>query len=912
MPHSVKLDFTSVQMVGRDEELQQLLAAFQRACDASIPSTCAILIQGALGVGKTFLVDAFWEQAQASPVQPSSLFCRGEFEQCSSASDPFSAVAESFSTLIASLVESECWKERFADTLSAELAVLGTIIPWFQELAIETDVPLSSPRDLGNSNRRLIRNISQVERKGLGLERISFALRALLRCITSHTTLVMVLDDLQWAGREALVLLQTLLSDQKLSGRFLFVGTHSPVAQSHSLQDLSSELLDKQRLLQMQLSNLTIESLSVLLCSRMRRGKDELESLAEVIQIKTGGNPFFVIRFIQLLEERGLLFYSLQTYRWEWDCARIHLEMNISDNVLDVLATSLREMPDRQQMAVRTAACLHVSHFDVDELFHILAVVNTNHDGYGDCEQSQNVEKEKIEIGFESVEELRAVLLGAAQDGLLEETSSGWFKFAHDRIRQVAYSLLPEGCDRQGIHLRIGRQLRRWIRDLTEQEDRLDRLLFQTAGQLNLGAKLITCDAERKDLAELNYQAAELAGQQSSFFPASDFLRASFDIMGDHPWVEHYDLCMKVSIAQMRIEYCCGRPVVSAYVADDVLDHARTFQDKKAAYHTKIMWLTQDGKSKEAMDLVLSVLEELGAPFPKRLLRLHVKKEMMRTKKMLHARTDAELLELPDAENEKLEEIAEFLAFLGELALDSSAKGSPEYLALMLLRLIQITLEHGRFAFTSTCYIAWGWFSARVGCFDEADRFGKLGLMIAAQGKGGYHDTRAVLFYHLEIYHWKLPYHEGLMPTSNALRTLWDQGAIEYVFLHATTYLGIYFCCGLRLEPLQRDILKYVDLLRDYGSRLSFETHAPFFQMISNLMGNSNETTVLSGEFMNEDDSVQKWSRTGNDTALQRMYFHRIMLAYYFNDLELAGQMFEKMSSPCNECPDLVSSFSTT
>lgn len=26
----------------------------------------------------------------------------------------------------------------------------------------------------------------------------------------------------------------------------------------------------------------------------------------------------------------------------------------------------------------------------------------------------------------------------------------------------------------------------------------------------------------------------------------------------------------------MRIEYCCGRPLISAYIADDVLEHART------------------------------------------------------------------------------------------------------------------------------------------------------------------------------------------------------------------------------------------------------------------------------------------------------------------------------------------------
>jgi predicted ATPase len=368
-------------------------------------------------------------------------------------------------------------------------------------------------------------------------------------------------------------------------------------------------------------------------------------------------------------------------------------------------------------------------------------------------------------------------------------------------------------------------------------------------------------------------------------------------------------LCLKVSIAQMRIEYCCGRPVVSAYIADDILDHARTFLERKAAYHTKVLWLTHDGKSKEAMNLVLSVLKELGAPFPRRYLQLHVMKEVIRTKKMLRGRTDEELLALPDTQSETIDDIAGFVERLGELALNS-ANPSPEYLALTLLRAIQMTLSHGRFASTSGCFMAWGWFSAQVGWLDEAHRFGRLGLKIAEQGKGGHHDTRAVLVYYLQIYHWRLPYHDGLTPTSNALQALWDRGSIEYVFSDTVTYLRIYFCCGLSLKPLQSDIQTFVDLLRDYGNMLYYENHIPFFQMISNLMGTSNQTFELSGEFMNQNDSIRQWSKSGNEMALQQIYFHRMMLAYFFNDLELAGKMSQKMWSAYTEGPDVVSYFS--
>jgi predicted ATPase len=911
MRHSVKLDFTEVELLSRKEELEQLVSAFQRVCDtsentSSNPSSSAIFIEGEGGAGKDLLLDNFWQHALNSQYAEKVLLCRGDFEEGRSSSDPFSAVADSMNMLIGSLVAAneECWKERFTETLKAEAPVLGTIIPWFSELSAEIG-PVSKWGLLRESVEGSFRRSWECqEPQDFGLKRLRFAIRSLIRCVCSYQPLVIVLSDLHWGGREAYALLKTLLSDTRLSTQnFMFVGTHRSVERSKGLQDLSNGVRRNQKI-HIKLSDLTKDYLGVLLSSLLGREEDEIKSLVEAVHGKTRGTPFFVRQFLELLEERGLLFYSLSSYRWEWDAERIHLETDISDNVVDFVASKIRQMPNSQQITVQTAACLMVTHFQVDVLFHIL---DGHSDVNPDCEAEgrEMVYDDKEVVHIDNVDELRTVLRGAVQDGLLQEINAGVFKFVHDRIREGAYSLLPEGPSRKETHLRIGRKLRHWIKDLSEKQSGFRRLLLLTVMQLNLGAKLITSEAERIDLAALNYQAAKLAMQRSSFFPASDFLCETLNLLGDQPWVEHYDLCMRVNIARMQIEYCCGRPDVSACIADEVLEHAMLFQDKRTAYHTKILWLTQAKKNKEAIELVLSVLKELGAPFPGRLLAVHIKIEEMKIKKMLRGRTDAELLDLPDAHDETIEVIVEFSERLGEIALNS-ASPIPEYLSLVMLRGMRMTLQHGRFALTPRCFVAWGRFAAQSGCFNEAHRFGKLGLKLAEQRKGGYHDVKAALHYYHEIYHWRLPYHDGLAPASNGLRSLWDRGEIEYVFSDTIAYLRIYYCCGLRLGPLEHDIHHYLDLLQDWGQRVSLENHIPFFQMIANLTGNSNETVVLSGEFMNQEEQSREWTRTGNERALQHMYFHRMMLAYFFNDLELAGQMSEKMWS--KEGTDVVSS----
>ena len=45
--------------------------------------------------------------------------------------------------------------------------------------------------------------------------------------------------------------------------------------------------------------------------------------LAQLVQEKTGGNPFFAIQFFTALAEEGLLAFDPATPAWRWDIDRI-------------------------------------------------------------------------------------------------------------------------------------------------------------------------------------------------------------------------------------------------------------------------------------------------------------------------------------------------------------------------------------------------------------------------------------------------------------------------------------------------------------------------------------------------------------------------------------------------------------
>ena len=58
--------------------------------------------------------------------------------------------------------------------------------------------------------------------------------------------------------------------------------------------------------------------------------------LALTCHAKTGGNAFFLNRFLESLAERKLVYFDLQDQRWTWDLKAITAEA-ITDNVVDLL-----------------------------------------------------------------------------------------------------------------------------------------------------------------------------------------------------------------------------------------------------------------------------------------------------------------------------------------------------------------------------------------------------------------------------------------------------------------------------------------------------------------------------------------------------------------------------------------------
>src|SRR5262249_37704480 len=151
-------------------------------------------------------------------------------------------------------------------------------------------------------------------------------------------------------------------------------------------------------------------------------------SLAELVHAKTDGNPFFVIQFLHALAGEDLLAFDHQRAQWSWDLDGIHAKQ-YTDNVVELLAAKLTQLPLDTQNALQQLACLG----NVAAVAMLSIVLD------------------------KSEEEVHASLWEARRQQLIERLDRS-YKFIHDRVQEAAYAMIPEES-RASAHLTIGRLL---------------------------------------------------------------------------------------------------------------------------------------------------------------------------------------------------------------------------------------------------------------------------------------------------------------------------------------------------------------------------------------------------------------------------------------------------------------------
>jgi len=300
--------------------------------------------------------------------------------------------------------------------------------------------------------------------------------------------LVLVLDDLHWAGKPTLLLLRHLLRAEEPS-RILVIGTYrdTDLDRTHPLSELLADLRRSPGVERFPLAGFTTEEVEAFVAAAAGEELDDAKrALAAAVHAETEGNAFFVGEVLRHLAESGAIVQRDGV----WQAAVDLEDMAIPEGVREVIGRRVSRLPDAVNDVLRWASVIGR---DVD--FAVLV--------------------DLVDGDEDDVLEALDVAIDAR---LVEETGAGRHRFVHALVRST---LLEEvrTTRRVRMHLKIGESIeRRRPEDVTALAHHFAEAA--TAGGLDRAL-------------EYNARAGAQALDRAAFDEAAGFYRRALDLLED-------------------------------------------------------------------------------------------------------------------------------------------------------------------------------------------------------------------------------------------------------------------------------------------------------------------------------------------------------------------------------------------
>lgn len=853
---SLQLDLQGLRLFGRDSELAQLDSILKQ----SLSGVQVCFLEGASGSGKSALLSAIAQRHACFQGY-------GKFEE--DLDEPIAAFIACLDHLIDQLTGDMML--RLQNELPEELVTLSRIMPSLHDItdlqmdaAVEDDSRSSTSRSVG---------MTAGDASGrFGFSQLSLAVRSFLRTLGRSATVLLLLDDLQWADEGSLRLLRSIVADPQANS-LMIVGTHRPLGDDHPVLELRKDM-GAVAFTNIAVRDLTPGDVEALLADLLQRhGDGDVRPLSDAIHRKTSGNAFFVCQLIHLAHARSILYYSWNNLRWEWDLVRLASEIDVSDNVVDVVLAKLRLMPERLQECLWTAAFLGPSRFEV----RVLAKVVHRSDP---CKPAMEAE-------------LEAELDRGVKEGLLEELDgTKHYKFAHDRIRESAAGLVNLGDARAAEHQRAGRILAK----LVDEDDSVDQdgLVLLAAHHLNEGSVSTKGGIESKTLVVMNQRAARISFTKSSYNHTARFLDEALRHLGETRWKTDYDWTLELSSNLAYALFCSGRMDACKTVVDEILDNACSLEDKIPAYKTLALCVAQQSGPDVGREIILDVLDKLGIHLPRRFVKWRLIRRVIKAKRILQQGSAEVWLKLPQASDDfRVDAISHFLPLLTQLGI---VAGRYEWQALSGILGIEITLEMGYTEVAAGTATAAAALLAKLGDLKRAFHYADVALKLVDRGDFPRGDGRAIVYAVHFVLHWRMSYHSCMKQIIRASNLLRSVNALDQLFFCMFDCSLFHFLSGLSLSELRRQAVKSLEMLKEYGQVFFFALYQAMTQLALRLTDDhGGDPTKLTGDGMVEEVWLAEWSSKKHLIAVQLFWMSKTFLAYYFNDYELANHAASKL-----------------
>jgi len=837
------------KLYGRETEIVSLLAAFERIANGTSEM---MLVAGFSGIGKTAVINEIHKPI----TRQQGYFIKGKFDQFNR-NIPLSAFLQALRNLIGQLLsESDIklagWQTKILEAVGGNGQILIEVIPELERIiGKQSPAPELSPTAAQNRFKLLFQKFIEV-------------------FTTPAYPLVIFLDDLQWADSASLELIKLLMQNNSY---LLLLGAYrdNEVSPAHPFILTVEEVKKAQKTVNIiTLSPLALSDTNQLIADTLHCTTERSLPLAELIERKTQGNPFFITQFLKALHEDEHIKFNYHQGYWECDFTQINA-LSLTDDVVEFMAQQLQKLPSETQQVLKLAACIG-NQFDLSTL----AIV---------CEKSPA--------------DAAVFLWKALQEGLILPQSQVYkfylsydeadantnnienvvYRFLHDRVQQAAYSLIPED-QKQIIHYHIGQLLLQKI----SPEARVDRI-FELVSHLNYGTAFITAQSDRAELAQLNLIASRKAKSATAYQAAREYVTVGLSLLGDKAWQQQYKITLAFHELAAELASLCGDFALMDHFIDIVTEQTHSLLEKVNVYRIRIQANSSGNKLAKALTIGRQILQQLGFTFPETPTQTEIQQAIQEIKQLIGNREITDLVHLPEmADAEKIA----IIQIANSLLPPAFNSGSTLFPLLVSLS-VKLSIQYGNTSLSAYSYACFGIIVCSMQQdVDTATKFGQLALSIIAKFDAKAIKAQVLPVLGLFILHRKSHIPESISILQEGYVTGIEVGNPEFAGYSAYGFCLNSFWCSQPLATLELDVRAYCNGLEKLNQLTAGNYCRIYWQSILNLLGVTDNSVMLSGEAFQENQFLPLLLSANDFIGLYFFYLYKLMLSFLFEDIEQA------------------------
>ncbi|MBD2576413.1 SpoIIE family protein phosphatase [Oscillatoria sp. FACHB-1406] len=815
-----------------------------------------ILIKGEPGAGKSYLVNQFFERSK----QHQCFFIEGKFEQLQP-NTPYACLIQAFRVSIDKLLAQnqatlEKWKGEFEQALGVHGQLIVDVIPELEMIiGKQRSVPSLKPND--------------------SLNRFNSVFKKFVRVFARpEHPLILFLDDLQWADTASLSVIRVLLSGLD-NPHFLLLGTvrDNEVQGEHPLQETLDGISEiGVKIEEIELSPLSFESTLELIVETLQCDRDRARPLAQLCQQKTNGNPFFLNQILKSFYQQGIFEYNSDRGSWNWNIRQIE-QVNISENVVEFVSQKLEKFSECHKQLLGLASCIG-SQFDGEMLAELQ---NNSH-----LDIEYVLYKSLQEGLIIDLKKLGRVGLGGEESSTsLFSVSQRVYQFSHDRIQQVCSAFLSEE-QRCVNHAKIGR----WL--LAKSSDReLEEKLFKITRHWNAGEGALTSLEDYKQLMLLNYRCGVKAKKSTAFASARDYFALALTHSPVNSWSEERELTFVLHRDLAECEYLCNNLERADELLQVALKHAQTILEEVELQEILCALYSLRGQYRNILKTGASYLDRFGIHIPldnPELLQKMLAEYFQWYREVFEKIEVVSLADLPEMVDSRMKACVGLLNNMTPAAYFCDR----HLLALIGLKLLQITYEYGNARNVADAYAAWGVvLSAQLQEYKAGYEFGKLAVALNKRQELVSHSFN--LFGALIA-----PWRQSLKQNIPILRAAFKAGAelrdLQTSF-GASHLISQRIVANEDLESILEEINEHIEFFRKTHDLVFLATIQIKQHFLLNLKGQTFSKFSLSSEGYDEQQGLEIWQKANFTPGIAQYWMYKAKVAFLYGDYSQAVTM---------------------